>query len=72
DALKTRYLFSSNRKVVCLGQSATINGACVVPQLWSVDFGRWNLGTTSCDSAWDAGTEFLVAYTRPPAFRPRR
>ncbi len=73
DALKTRFLFASNRKVVCLGQTATINGACVVPQLWSVDYGRWNLGTTSCDGSWEAGTEFLVAYTRRPAsFGPRR
>ena len=66
-ALKSRHLFSSDRVVICLGQSAILNGACVVPELWSVDYGLWNLGTTACDSAGSDGTEFLVVYTKPPA-----
>jgi hypothetical protein len=70
-ALKSRYLFSSDRTVVCLGQTAIVNGACAVPQLWSVQYGLWNLATAACDSQWRAGTEFLVVYTRPPA-GPRR
>jgi hypothetical protein len=69
-ALKSRHLFSSDRVVVCLGQSATVKGACVVPQLWSVDYGLWNLGTAACDGPRTAGTEFLVVNTRPPS-RPR-
>lgn len=71
-ALKSRHLFSPNRMVACLGQTATLSGACVVPQLSSVDYGLWNLATTSCDRTWPAGTEFLVVYTRPPAGAPRR
>lgn len=71
-ALKSRYLFSPDRIVTCLGQSATVKGACVVPWLSSVDYGRWNLGTTACDREWPAGVEFLVVYTRPPAGGPRR
>jgi hypothetical protein len=70
-ALKSRHLFSSDRLVVCLGQSALLKGACVVPQLWSVDYGLWNLATAACDSIWAPGTEFLVVYTRPPS-APRR
>lgn len=70
-ALKSRHLFSADRVVICLGQSAVLNGACVVPQLWSVDYGLWNLGTTGCDSVRSPGTEFLVVYTRPPS-GPRR
>jgi len=57
--------------VVCLGQSAVLKGACVVPQLWSVDYGLWNLGTAACDSAWSAGAEFLVVYTKPPSLPGR-
>ena len=70
-ALKSRHLFSSDRVVICLGQSAVLKGDCVVPQLWSVEYGLWNLGTTACDSPRSAGTEFLVVYTRPPS-APRR
>lgn len=70
-ALKSRHLFSANRTVACLGQSAVVNGACVVPWLSSVDYGLWNLATSPCDRAWPAGVEFLVVYTRPPA-NPRR
>jgi hypothetical protein len=68
-ALKSRHLFSSDRTVFCLGQSAVLNGACVVPELWSVDYGLWNLGTTACDNVWSAGDEFLVVYTKPPSVR---
>ncbi|MBV9550565.1 MAG: hypothetical protein JO256_12935 [Alphaproteobacteria bacterium] len=71
-ALKSRHLFSSDRVVICLGQSAVVNGACVVPQLWSVDYGRWNLGTTACDSNRSDGAEFLVVFTRPPSLPGRR
>ena len=71
-ALKSRHLFSSDRVVICLGQSAVLNGACVVPQLWSVDYGLWNLGTIACDSARSAGEEFLVVYTKPPPVPGRR
>jgi len=71
-ALKSRHLFSSDRVVICLGQSATLNGACVVPQIWSVDYGYWNLGTTDCDSARSDGAQFLVVYTRPPSLPGRR
>ena len=71
-ALKSRHLFSSDRVVICLGQSAVVKGACVVPQLWSVDYGRWNLGTAACDSPWSAGAEFLVVYTKPPSLPGRR
>ena len=70
-ALKSRYLFAPDRIVACIGQSGTVNGACIVPQLWSVDYGLWNLGTTACDRAWPAEVEFLVVYTRPPSI-PRR
>ena len=66
-ALKSRHLFSADRVVICLGQSAVLDGACVVPQLWSVEYGLWNLGTTGCDSDRSLGTEFLVVYTRPPS-----
>lgn len=66
-ALKSRHLFSSDRVVVCLGQTAVISKICVVPQLWSVEYGMWNLGTTPCDSKWAAGSEFLVVYTKPPS-----
>ena len=66
-ALKSRHLFASDRVVICLGQSAVLKGACVVPQLWSVEYGLWNLGTTSCKSAGSAEAEFLVVYTRPPS-----
>ena len=31
-ALKSRHLFSSDRNIFCLGQSAVLNGACVVPE----------------------------------------
>lgn len=71
-ALKSRHLFSSDRIVVCLGQTAVLKGACVLPQLWSVDYGRWNAGTTPCENNWFAGTQFLVVYTRPPAVPRRR
>lgn len=71
-ALKSRHLFSSERVIICLGQSAILNGACVVPQLWSVDYGLWNLGTTACNSARSDGAEFLVVYTRPPSVPGRR
>lgn len=71
-ALKSRHLFASDRVVICLGQSATVNGACVVPQLWSVDYGLWNLGTTACDSPRSDGAEYLVVYTRPPSLPGRR
>lgn len=71
-ALKTRHLFSSEREVICLGQTATVNGACVVPHLWSVDYGIWNLGTTACDGERAAGAEYLVVYTRPPSLPGRR
>lgn len=71
-ALKSRHLFSPDRTVICLGQSALLNGTCVVPQLWSVDYGLWNLGTTTCDSAGSKGAEFLVVYTKPPAIPRRR
>ena len=71
-ALKGRHLFSSDRVVICLGQSAVVNGTCVVPQLWSVDYGLWDLGTTDCNSVWSAGAEFLVVYTRPPTVPQRR
>lgn len=70
-ALKSRHLFSSDRIVVCLGQSAVLKGACVVPQLWSVDYGLWNIGTTACESSWSAGAQFLVVYTRPPSIPGR-
>lgn len=70
-ALKSRHLFSPERVVICLGQSAVVNGKCVVPQLWSVDYGLWNLGTTACNGIRSSGTEFLVVYTRPPVM-PRR
>jgi hypothetical protein len=70
-ALKSRYLFSSDRVVICLGQSAVLDGACVVPQLLSVEYGLWNLSTTGCDNARSPGTEYLVVYTRPPS-GPRR
>jgi len=70
-ALKSRHLFASDRVVICLGQSAVVKGGCVVPQLWSVDYGLWNLGTTACDGKREAGTEFLVVYTRPPSFPGR-
>lgn len=66
-ALKSQHLFSSDRNIFCLGQSAVLNGACVVPELWSVDYGLWNLGTVPCESAWSAGDEFLVVYTKPPS-----
>lgn len=66
-ALKSRHLFSSDRNIFCLGQSAVLNGTCVVPELWSVDYGLWNLGTAPCESAWSAGDEFLVVYTKPPS-----
>ena len=66
-ALKSRHLFSSDRNVFCLGQSATLKGSCVVPVLWSVNYGLWNLGTTPCESAWSSGNEFLVVYTKPPS-----
>src|SRR4051812_29707772 len=69
-ALKSRHLFSSDRVVLCLGQSAMLNGACVVPELWSVDYGLWNIGTTACDGA-RGDAEFLVVYTKPPT-APRR
>jgi len=71
-ALKSRHLFSPDRVVICLGQSAVLRGACVVPELWSVDYGLWNLGTTSCDSAGPDGAEFLVVYTKPPTVPGRR
>lgn len=71
-ALKSRHLFSSERNVICLGQSAVLNGTCVVPQLWSVDYGLWNAGTTACDGVRSAGAEFLVVYTRPPSVLRRR
>lgn len=71
-ALKSRRLFSSDRVIICLGQSAVLNGACVVPQLWSVDYGLWNLGTTPCDSARSSGEEFLVVNTKPPTVPRRR
>ena len=71
-ALKSRHLFSSDRNILCLGQSAVVNGACVVPELWSVDYGLWNLGTVACDNAWSAGDEFLVVYTKRPSAPGRR
>jgi hypothetical protein len=71
-ALKSRHLFSPNRLVTCLGQTATVKGACVVPQLSSVDYGLWNLATTPCERTWPAGVEFLVVYTRPPSVPRRR
>lgn len=71
-ALKSRYLFSPKRIVACVGQTGTVKGACVVPQLWSVDYGLWNLGTTACDRTWPAETEFLVVNTRPPSIPRRR
>ncbi len=71
-ALKSRRLFAADRVVICLGQSAVVNGACVVPQIWSVDYGLWNLGTAPCDGPRSAGAEFLVVNTRPPSGpRPR-
>jgi len=66
-ALKSRYLFSSDRVVICLGQSAIVKGACMVPQLLSVEYGLWNLSTTGCDNPRSPGTEYLVVYTRPPS-----
>ncbi len=71
-ALKSRHLFSPDRTVICLGQSAVLNGVCVVPQIWSVDYGLWNLGTTPCESAGSKGAEFLVVYTKPPTIPRRR
>lgn len=71
-ALKSRRIFSPDRLVVCLGQPAMVRGACVVPKLWSVDYGLWNLGTTPCDSAGSQGAEYLVVYTRPPGPPGRR
>jgi hypothetical protein len=70
-ALKSRHLFSSDRVVICLGQSAVLNGQCVVPQIWSVDYGLWNLGTAACDDLHSDGAQFLVVYTRAPS-APRR
>ena len=71
-ALKSRRLFAADRIVICLGQSAVVKGDCVVPQLWSVNYGLWNLGTAACDKPWSAGEEFLVVYTRPPTVPGRR
>ncbi len=71
-ALKSRHLFSSDRIVICLGQSAALDGVCVVPQIWSVDYGLWNLGTTRCDGAGSEDAEFLVVYTKPSALPGRR
>jgi hypothetical protein len=71
-ALKSRHLFSSDRVVICLGQTAILDGQCVVPQLWSVDYGLWNLGTTACGALNADGAQFLVVYTRPPSVPRRR
>jgi hypothetical protein len=71
-ALKSRHLFSSDRVIICLGQSAVLNGACVVPELLSVDSGLWNIGTTPCDGTRSDGAEFLVVYTKPTGAPGRR
>jgi hypothetical protein len=70
-ALKSRHLFSSDRVVICLGQTAIVKGQCVAPQIWSVDYGLWNLGTAACDKLHADSAQFLVVYTRPPS-SPRR